>query len=80
MWVKKERASDMEAFSVITCFPRGFRMRTRFDRRGGVAACLGTLASAAPHEDRSRARDLGVIVGALPTGEHNAITDAGCRS
>ena len=44
-----------------------------------ASACLllflGTLASAAPDDDRPRARDLGVIVGTLPTGEHNAITD-----
>ena len=44
-----------------------------------ASACLmlflGTLALAAPQDDRPRARDLGVIVGALPTGEHNAITD-----
>jgi D-aminopeptidase len=36
---------------------------------------LCALASAAPHDDRPRARDLGIIVGAFPTGEHNAITD-----
>ena len=44
-----------------------------------ASACLllflSSLASSATHEERPRARDLGVIVGALPTGEHNAITD-----
>jgi L-aminopeptidase/D-esterase-like protein len=25
--------------------------------------------------DRARARELGIVVGSLPTGEHNAITD-----
>lgn len=41
---------------------------------------LGTLASPVLADDRPRARDLGVIVGTLPTGEHNAITDvAGVR-
>jgi len=41
---------------------------------------LSTLAAAAQSEERPRARDLGIVVGALETGEHNAITDvAGVR-
>ncbi|MFM8594727.1 MAG: P1 family peptidase, partial [Chloroflexota bacterium] len=29
------------------------------------------------HTPRPRARDVGVVLGTLPTGEHNAITDVG---
>lgn len=36
---------------------------------------LGALASPSLADDRPRARDLGIIIGVLPTGEHNAITD-----
>jgi len=39
----------------------------------GLAAQLG--AQAAPEPPRMRARELGIVVGVLPPGKHNAITD-----
>ena len=43
-----------------------------------IVACV--LAEAAAPSERPRARDLGIVVGTLVTGEHNAITDvAGVR-
>ena len=38
-----------------------------------LLACA--LAAAASPDERPRARDLGIVVGAFETGEHNAITD-----
>ena len=35
----------------------------------------GAITQAAQPEERPRARDLGIIIGALEPGEHNAITD-----
>ena len=41
-----------------------------------VAACLVIALSAfAVADERPRARDIGLVVGILPTGPHNAITD-----
>ena len=50
----------------------------------GALLCSMLLSSAAladpSGESRPRARDIGLVVGVLPTGEHNAITDvAGVR-
>jgi len=39
-----------------------------------VVAAASSLGAQSP-EQRPRARDLGVVVGVLPTGKHNAITD-----
>jgi D-aminopeptidase len=36
---------------------------------------LGFLAQAASPDERPRARDVGIVIGAFETGEHNAITD-----
>jgi len=45
-----------------------------------LALALSVLAAVAPAPSRPRARDIGVIVGTLPTGALNAITDvAGVR-
>ena len=38
-------------------------------------ALLGLLPAPAVGQDRPRARDLGIVVGALPPGPLNAITD-----
>ena len=35
----------------------------------------GAVAQAAEPDERPRARDLGIIIGAFEPGEHNAITD-----
>lgn len=40
-----------------------------------AAIFLALPASAAAGDERPRARDIGLAVGMLPTGEHNAITD-----
>ncbi len=58
-------------------------MRNRFWTPRVAACCVFLVmgaSEAASAEERPRARDLGVVVGTLDTGEHNAITDvAGVR-
>ena len=46
-----------------------------------LVGCICALAALqAPQNDRPRARDVGIEIGQLPPGEHNAITDvAGVR-
>ena len=46
----------------------------------GLVALLSLLRVDAASQERPRARDIGLVVGIFPTGEHNAITDvAGVR-
>lgn len=40
-----------------------------------VAGCLGPLALAQADGERPRARELGLVIGVFPPGQHNAITD-----
>ena len=42
---------------------------------GIIVLMLAVVGVAAAGEDRPRARDIGLVVGILPTGTHNAITD-----
>ena len=42
-----------------------------------VAVTIAALAPAAIADERPRARDVGLVVGIFPTGQHNAITDVG---
>ncbi len=45
--------------------------------RTTLLAALTLLALGVAAEERPRARDIGLVVGIFPTGEHNAITDVG---
>ena len=42
-----------------------------------VALFIACTCAVAADNDRPRARDIGLVVGVFPTGEHNAITDVG---
>lgn len=50
-------------------------MKPRFCLLALFAALVLQSASAAEPETRPRAREVGVVIGTLPTGPRNAITD-----
>lgn len=40
-----------------------------------IGSVAGTVCGQAPDGERPRAREVGIVIGTLPTGPHNAITD-----
>lgn len=56
---------------------RGIRVKLRAGLVGALAgtAAAGGVGSGVSAQERARAREAGVVIGRLPTGPHNAITD-----